>query len=82
MGDQVIQLRRRRPRTDQELLHVGGPGGAAERLGVDESTVRRWIRQGLVPHVRLGAGGPHAPIRIPADALEEWWRKRQEGGRL
>ena len=75
----VIHLRRRRPpRQEQVLLRVGE---AAERLRVDESTVRRWIREGTIPHVRLGDGGPKAPVRIPIAALDEWWQRRQEGGR-
>jgi len=74
----VIQLRPRRRATEPVLLRATE---AATRLRVDESTVRRWIRAGTIPHVRLGDGGPGAPVRIPAAALDEWWRSRQEGGR-
>lgn len=80
MGDTVIHMRRRRPPKQEAVLLRTGE--AAERLRVDESTIRRWIRSGSIPFVRLGDGGPKAPIRIPIDALDEWWRQRQEGGRL
>jgi excisionase family DNA binding protein len=80
VGETVVRVRRRRQaRQEQVLLTVGE---AAERLRVDESTIRRWVRDGTIPFTRLGDGGPNAPVRIPVDALDEWWRKRQEGGRL
>lgn len=76
----VVQLRRKRsPRQPRELLRVEE---AADKLGVDPSTVRRWIRAKTIPFVRLGDGGPRSPVRIPLVAMEEWWRRRQEGGRL
>lgn len=79
MAEHIIQLRRRRPaRQELVLLRVGE---AAERLRVDDATIRRWIRTGTIPHVRLGDGGPRAPVRIPTEALDEWWRQRVEGGR-
>jgi excisionase family DNA binding protein len=37
---------------------------AAVRLGVSEKTVRRWIRDGKLPAVRMGS-----QIRIPLGAL-------------
>jgi len=41
--------------------------GAAEYLGVDEATVRRWARAGKLRCTRLG-GGPRARLRFdPAD---------------
>lgn len=55
------------------------PAEAAERLGVSPRTVERWLQQGKVPHVRLGDDG--GLPRIPVDLLDEWWRKRLEGGR-
>jgi excisionase family DNA binding protein len=73
----VIQLRRRRPAAAPVLLRTAE---AAARLRVNESTVRRWVRKGTIPHVRLGDGGPKAPVRIPVAALDEWWQRRQEGG--
>jgi excisionase family DNA binding protein len=47
-------------------------------LEVSERTIRRWVRDDVIPHVRLPGNNL---VRIPADALDEWWRKRQEGGR-
>lgn len=38
----------------------------AEKLQVADSTVRRWVRTGLVEVTRLPSGG----IRIPADAID------------
>ena len=53
----------------------------AERLRVDESTIRRWTRERKIPHVRLG-DGQGSPVRYPEAEVEEWWRKRMEAGRL
>lgn len=38
----------------------------AERVGVCEKTVKRWLENGKVPHVRLPGGG----IRVAAAGLE------------
>jgi len=43
----------------------------ARRLGLHRQTVRRFIRTGVLPAVRLSPG-PRAPFRVPADALEAW----------
>ena len=40
---------------------------AARRLGVGESTIRRMIKSGKLPHCRVGAV---ACIRVPSDAVE------------
>jgi excisionase family DNA binding protein len=42
----------------------------AAELGCSEPTVRRRIREGQLPAVRLG--GPGSPIRIPRAGLEAW----------
>lgn len=75
----VIQLRRRRPPRQESVLLLAGE--VAKWLRVDESTIRRWTREGKIPHVRLG-DGRGAPVRYPEAAVEEWWQRRQEGGRL
>jgi excisionase family DNA binding protein len=49
------------------LLHVSEAG---RLLGVDPETVRRMVRSGQLPSVRLGEHG-HA-LRIPRAALEAW----------
>ena len=40
---------------------------AAEMLGVGRSTLHRYVRAGLIPHVRIGRR-----IVIPLAALERW----------
>jgi hypothetical protein len=44
--------------------------GAARYLGADEATVRRWAREGLIPHIRIG-DGPKAPLRFDPEALRD-----------
>jgi excisionase family DNA binding protein len=53
---------------ETQLLTVGE---VALRLRQSERTVRDKVSTGLIPSVRIG-DGPRAPIRIPADELEEW----------
>lgn len=66
----IIHLRpRQQPQTAPVLLRVGQ---AAERLGVSKSTMERWLRRGLIPHVYL----PGNMLRIPAAELDSWWRDR------
>ena len=43
----------------------------AELLSVSELTVRRKIRNGEIPAVKLASAGRGA-VRIPADGLEAW----------
>jgi excisionase family DNA binding protein len=42
---------------------------AAQLLGVDRSTILRWIKDDLVPYVKLPAGKRRALYRIPRLAL-------------
>lgn len=44
---------------------------AASRVGVSERTLRRRIRDGSLPAVRLGPTERH-PLRIVESELEEW----------
>jgi excisionase family DNA binding protein len=46
---------------------------AAEYLGASPAHVRNLCARGKLRHFRLG-GDAHGPIRIPADALEEFER--------
>jgi excisionase family DNA binding protein len=43
----------------------------ARRLNVSEETVRRRLRQGEIPGLRLGSG-PRAPFRVVEAELEQW----------
>lgn len=72
----VIHLRPRQRRKAERVLLTTAQ--AAERLSVSQRTMERWLARGMVPHVRPD---PESNIvRIPVDALDEWWRRRQEGG--
>ena len=49
--------------------------GAAARLAAcHEATIRRAVKAGDLPAVRLGE---HGNLRIPVDALERWLRPAQ-----
>jgi len=56
---------------EQPLLSYAG---AAELLGVPESTLRQWAREGRVPVLRLG---PRAH-RFTRPMLEDWLRSTYE----
>jgi len=43
---------------------------AAELLRVRPSTITKWVRQGILPAIKIGA----KTIRIPEDALNELYR--------
>jgi len=43
----------------------------ARRLSVSADTVRRRIRSGEIPAVRLGSSERH-PLRVSSIALEQW----------
>jgi excisionase family DNA binding protein len=43
----------------------------ASELGCSEATVRRRIRAGELPAVRLG-DSPNSGVRVPAAALKAW----------
>jgi excisionase family DNA binding protein len=58
----------------REMLTVAE---VAERLRCSEPTVRRRIRAGEIPAVRLGA--PGSAVRIPRAGLEAWlWSEPNE----
>jgi excisionase family DNA binding protein len=52
----------------------------AERLGICESVVRRWITSNVLPHFRLGANG-HGAIRVEEADLQASLAARKQGGR-
>jgi hypothetical protein len=51
-----------------ELPPLLDAAAAGRFIGTDEATLRRWAREGRVPHLRLG-DGPKAPIRFQPQAL-------------
>lgn len=53
---------------ESELLRVSE---VAARLRCSPEVVRRKIRSGELPGLRLGSGR-RAPLRVPADELEAW----------
>ncbi len=55
-----------------ELLTVDE---TAELLRLGESTVRRKIRTGQIPAVRLASHG-RGTVRVPRDELEAWLRRK------
>lgn len=78
MSDQaVIQLRRRRRKPTAPALLTSAD--VVELLNVSERTLRRWVADNKIPYVRPD---PDSNIlRFPADAIDEWWRARTQGGR-
>jgi excisionase family DNA binding protein len=51
---------------------------AAQRLAVDESTVRRWIRLGLLPGTERTSPRRRAEYRIPDSAITEFEEARRK----
>lgn len=46
----------------------------ARRLRVDDTTVRRWIKQGILPAITLPQkqGGSRQSYRVPASTLQKY----------
>ena len=57
----------------KELLNTAQ---VAEWLHVKESTIRKWVHYGYVPHVKLGRC-----VRFQESEIEQWLRERAEKGR-
>ncbi len=49
----------------------------AERWGISRVTVRRMIRRGDLPAIRIGTGA--GVLRVPASAVEEYEAQRLAG---
>jgi excisionase family DNA binding protein len=47
-----------------------GPGEAARRLGVSTRTVQRWLREGKLPHVKVGSHVKVAASALPSESDE------------
>ncbi len=52
------------------------PETLASRWNLRGSTVRRWLREGRLPAVRIGSGRT-AIVRIDVEAAEQWLESRQ-----
>ncbi len=48
----------------------------AKWLCVAESTLRKWVHYGFIPHVKLGRA-----VRFRAKDIERWLQERTEQGR-
>lgn len=48
----------------------------ARYLDIHESTVRRWVKSGAIPHSRLGRRGAEGgtTLRFDPEAVREWSR--------
>jgi excisionase family DNA binding protein len=57
------------------VRHLLTVAEAARRLRLSEKTVRRRIRAGELPALRLGDG--RAPLRVSADELDAWIAERR-----
>jgi excisionase family DNA binding protein len=52
---------------------------AAERLGVTQQAIAKWIRQGLFPNAyKINPYGRTSPYRIPERDIEAFEEKRKE----
>ncbi|MBO0782140.1 MAG: helix-turn-helix domain-containing protein [Ktedonobacteraceae bacterium] len=67
---------------DGEVPEFFTVGEVARRLRIDPSTLRRWIRQGLVEAVVLPARGGRQSFRIPCASVAQLVRPYQQGGRF
>lgn len=48
----------------------------AEWLGVAESTIRKWVHFGFIPHIKLGSA-----VRFREKDIERWLQERTGKGR-
>ena len=48
----------------------------AEWLHVKESTIRKWVHQGYIPHVKIGRC-----VRFMESEIEKWLQERAKKGR-
>ena len=48
----------------------------AEWLNVKESTIRKWVHYGFIPHVKIGRC-----VRFREEDIETWLQERTEKGR-
>ena len=60
MSEQLIATSQRRYISVEEMII---------QSGLSASTIRRWIKRGVLPH--LQPGGTHSRVLIPADALDQ-----------
>lgn len=48
----------------------------AEWLNVKESTIRKWVHYGFIPHIKLGRC-----VRFSEEDIQRWLKERSEKGR-
>jgi excisionase family DNA binding protein len=48
----------------------------AEWLNLAESTIRKWVHYGFIPHVKLGRS-----VRFRREDIEKWLQEKTEKGR-
>jgi len=60
----------------REPDHLLTVAETAERLRQSQETVRRKIREGVIPAIRRGAG-PRAPLRVDDQELRAWLYARE-----
>jgi excisionase family DNA binding protein len=58
---------------ERELLDTAD---VARWLKIAESTIRKWVHYGYIPHVKLGRS-----VRFITEDIEKWLRDRAEVGR-
>jgi excisionase family DNA binding protein len=45
-------------------------------LNVKESTVRKWVHEGFIPHIKLGRA-----LRFDTQDVIDWVKRRKQAGR-
>ncbi len=75
MVDRVVDKALERLKAEQTVAPELDTVAVAKMLGCSEATVRRMIKEGLLPHYRIGR-----QIRFNREVLEEYARKSSVGG--
>lgn len=73
IGVNRMNVQKREPETPCLALR---PREAAKALGVSERLLWDWIRQGTVPHARIGG-----VVVLPTDSLRDWLQRQAQTDR-